>query len=282
MTAAHPTRRPVVLAAAIGFLLLAAALVLGVWRPWAPLPLPDAAGASDREAASAESTATIALPDDPTVLVFGDSWTYGSAATTPTGGYAYRFGELEGWETVVDGVRGSGYLKPGIDGPAFGERIAALDPALDPDLVIVQGSINDRRQDLSRYAGAVNAAWDALAELYPDAAIVILGPAPHILPVEDTTAELDRRLSALATDRGWPYISPVQDEWITAADYLRLIDTSERGARHPSDAGHAHLAERLVAAIAEITAPVQVEAAENQPEPALPAAPDVYETPSPR
>ena len=48
------------------------------------------------------------------MLVFGDSWTYGSAASLPTLGYAYVLGERLGWETTVDGVRGSGYLKPGL------------------------------------------------------------------------------------------------------------------------------------------------------------------------
>ena len=84
------------------------------------------------------------------MLIFGDSWTYGSAANAPELGYAYVLGGTLGWETIVNGVRGSGYLKPGLDGGTFGERIAALDPALDPDLVIVQGSINDRAQGRRR------------------------------------------------------------------------------------------------------------------------------------
>ena len=131
----------------------------------------------DRSGRSAgrDRPAALALPEQPRVLVFGDSWTYGSAASLPTLGYAYVLGERLGWETTVDGVRGSGYLKPGPDGGSYGERIAALDPALDPDLVIVEGSINDRRLPATGYRDAV-AAWDALAALYPEAAIVILGP----------------------------------------------------------------------------------------------------------
>lgn len=283
MTLAHPKRHVAVVFAAAGFLLLAVILVLGLWRPWAPLETPAAvaAGPTSNDVAPAPPS-QLSLPDDPSVLVFGDSWTYGSAATERTLGYAYRFGALEGWQTTVDGVRGSGYLKPGRDGPAFGERMAALDARLAPDLIVVQGSINDRHQDLSRYDAAVDAAWDTLETVYPDAEVVVLGPAPQVLPVEAPTAEIDRRLTRLAADRGWPYISPVQEEWITEDDYARLIDTSQRGANHPSDVGHAYLAERLVAALDAMTAPVQVEAAEPLPEPAAPVVSDVYEAPSAR
>jgi len=201
----------------------------------------------------------LVLPEHPDVLVFGDSWTYGSAASEVTRGYAYVLAELLDGRTVVDGVRGSGYLTPGIDGPSFGERIAALDPALDPDLVILQGSINDRAQGAEGYREAVTAAWDALAATYPEAAIVVLGPAPHILPVEAGTARIDQDLAALAGARGWWYISPVQEEWITEQNYLAVIDV-EVGKRHPSTDGHRYLAERVAAALADIEAAPVTEA----------------------
>src|SRR5690606_17419052 len=206
------TRRLRAALAALGALAVVAGLVLGAWRPWAPLVETAPAAAAGPEAAA---PAPLVLPEHPRVLVFGDSWTYGSAATVPTDGYAYLLAGLLDGETIVRGVRGSGYLKAGVDGPAYGERIAALDPALDPDLVIVQGSINDRREPAEGYAAAVNAAWDALAALYPEAQIVVLGPAPHELPVGAATARIDRDLASLAAQRGWWYISPVQENWIT-------------------------------------------------------------------
>lgn len=195
--------------------------------------------------------APLALPDHPRVLVFGDSWTYGSAATVPTLGYAYLLADLLGGETIVDGVRGSGYLKPGLDGPTFGERIAALDPALTPDLVLIQGSINDRAQGVAGYREAVTAAWDALAAKYPDATIVVLGPAPHELPVGAETARIDADLGELAGARGWWYISPVAQNWITPQNYLDVIDV-EVGRKHPSTNGHRYLAEKVAAALDEL------------------------------
>lgn len=241
------------------------AVVLGIWRPWLPAPVDSPILASEEVVAVAP--APLVLPEQPHVLVFGDSWTYGSAASAPTLGYAYVMADLLGANTTVDGVRGSGYLKPGLDGPAFGERIAALDPTLDPDLVIIQGSINDRAAGAAGYREAVTAAWDALAATYPDATIVVLGPAPHELPVGDATARIDHDLAALAGGRGWWYISPVQEAWITDQNYLAVIDV-DLGKKHPSTDGHRYLAEKVVAALAQFTTAPVTEAGGAETSPA--------------
>lgn len=226
---------------------IACICALALTRPWAtgapPVSQADAGGAAPAPVAS------ISLPDHPRILVLGDSWTYGSAASAPTLGYAYLLGPLMGGETNVNGSRGSGYLVPGIDGGTFAERVAELDASDHPDLIVVQGSINDRKVPLDGYDEAVRGAWDALAARYPEAQIVILGPAPQILPVEAATAEIDERLSRAAAARGWPYISPVGQRWITAENYAWIIDSGPVGRHHPTTEGHAYLAERLTAAL---------------------------------
>lgn len=232
------------LAVAVAGLAVAAVCAFAVWRPW---HTSDPMAGGDSVVAG---PGPLAIPDSPRVLVFGDSWVYGEAAEHPTRGFAYVIAETLGWDATIDGVRGSGYLKPGIDGGSYGERIAALDPGLAPDLVIVEGTINDRRLGAKGYADAVTAAWDALEAHYPAARFVVLGPAPQVLPVQKATARIDRDLAALAASRGWWYISPIAEEWITPANYLDVIDTSPVGANHPSTAGHAFLAERLAEALA--------------------------------
>lgn len=242
-----PSRRRRALVLPVLALAVAAVVSVAVWRPWTTPEAVVAAG--DGAVVVPTVPDRLELPEDPLVLIFGDSWTYGSAASDPTLGYAYVVADLAGWTTVVDGVRGSGYLKPGLDGPDFGTRIAALDPTLDPDLIIVQGSINDRREPAAGYRDAVDAAWDALAARYPRAQIVVLGPAPQVLPVETATARIDRDLRDAAAARGWWYISPLQDDWITPENYAAVIDTGI-GRDHPSTEGHRYLAERLAAAVA--------------------------------
>jgi lysophospholipase L1-like esterase len=239
----HPWR--ILLALAVAG---AAVVGVAVWRPWVSAPVTVAAA----KGAAVVAPAPLHLPEHPKVLIFGDSWTWGAAADVPTDGYAYLIGKDLDWDTTVDGVRGSGYLKhgfvaPGIDGGTFGQRIAKLDPDLKPDLVIVEGSINDRREPAAGYPSAVTAAWDALAKLYPEASFVIMGPAPQILPVEPATARIDRDLAALAGERGWWYVSPIEQHWITRTNWSWVIDHAAND--HPSTRGHEYLAERLAEAL---------------------------------
>ncbi|MGI6879575.1 SGNH/GDSL hydrolase family protein [Microbacterium sp. gxy059] len=226
-----------------------------VSSPWIDGPEDRTAG-SGGAPASESASADVAAPDEtggPTdLLIFGDSWTVGLASTNEQGGYAYLTGRILGWETTVAGESGSGYLRPGRDGGVYAPRIAALDPALSPDVVVLQGSINDRLVDLSGYDDAVAQAWSAMQTRFPDADLVILGPAPHVLPVGDDTALIDQRLDALAEARSLPYISPVQEGWITESNYDAVIDASKTGGRHPSDDGHAYLAGLVAAHLAQL------------------------------
>jgi lysophospholipase L1-like esterase len=219
---------------------------VGAWHPWTSASAPVSAGVAG-DSTAAIAPAALTLPEHAKVLVIGDSWSYGQAADVPTDGYAYVLGRELGWDVTVDGIRGSGYLRPGLDGGSFGERIAALDPALRPDLVIVQGSINDRGRYPKGYRGAVTNAWDDLARIYPEAHVIVLGPAPQVLPVEKKTAEMDHDLAELAAARGWTYLSPIREGWITPVNYFDVIDTGAKD--HPSTAGHAYLAQRLGADI---------------------------------
>lgn len=245
-------------------LAVAALCALLITRPWDPLETP--ATASGTTAAGASGSAPLVLRPGDRVLVFGDSWVYGSAAIKPSLGFAYLLADRLDVHTVVAGVRGSGYLKPGIDGPAYGPRIAALNPDLDPDLIIVEGSINDRHLYPTGYRAAVTKAWNALQAKYPKAQIVILGPAPQVLPVEQPTADIDVTLRALAAARKWPYLSPIAEKWITPANYHDVIDTSPLARNHPSTAGHAYLADRVADDLRKLERQPVV-AAEGSPSP---------------
>lgn len=188
---------------------------------------------------------THAESDEPSLLVFGDSWTYGMAATTPTGGYAYLAGESLGWDTTVDGENGSGYLRPGELGGVYGTRVLQLAPDLEPDVIVVQGSINDRGSDLDGLSAAAHSVWRALQTRYPSAELVVLGPAPSVLPVNEGVRKIDTVLSRLANVEDVTYISPLREQWITEDNFTNVIDTSKKSRNHPSDSGHEYLAERL-------------------------------------
>jgi lysophospholipase L1-like esterase len=224
---------------------LAAATLCAVMVVRSLNPLPTSASVADGTAAPASASAPLVLHPGDRVMVFGDSWVYGSAAIRPSLGFAYLLAGKLDVQTIVEGVRGSGYLRPGIDGPDYGTRIENLDPTLDPSVIIVEGSINDRHLYPTGYRAAVTSAWDALHAKYPKAQIVILGPAPQVLPVETSTAEIDGTLRELAAARKWIYISPIAEQWITPSNYRDVIDTSATARDHPSTAGHEYLAKRL-------------------------------------
>src|SRR5918994_4691333 len=115
-----------------------------------------------------------ATPDAPFVSFIGDSWTDGSGATGKVG-YAYLTGRQLGWTHRVLGVGGSGYVRGGAGNVPFDERIL---PAVsgNPDVVVIQGSINERSTTAPELAAAVA---DTLTRLVraagPDTSVVVVG-----------------------------------------------------------------------------------------------------------
>ena len=87
-----------------------------------------------------------------------------------------------GWETVVDGVRGSGYLKPG---PTAAPTASASPPSTRARprprhrRGIHQRSPTPRRRDIGMLSPPPGMFSPGL---YPEARFVILGPSPQILP----------------------------------------------------------------------------------------------------
>ncbi len=104
------------------------------------------------------------------------------------------------------------------------------------------------------YRDAVTAAWDTLAALYPDAAVVDPRPRAAGAPGRGSRPRASTRTSRSSPRRAAGGTSPpIAEDWITPENYLAVIDTSEIGRDHPSTAGHAYLAERVAARSAGMT-----------------------------
>lgn len=201
---------------------------------------------------TANPIAPISAPAGAKVLIFGDSWTAGYAASPSDQGYAYLTANQLGWNATVDGVSGTGYVNSGPNGEGtYADRVAALPADLAPSVVIVQGGINDAFQPASAVRTAIGDTLDAIEQRFPDATIVVLGPAPATLPVESGLKSVDDALRSAALSRSLNYISPIADEWISQANYAEVIDVN--AANHPSTAGHAFLAQRTVDALRAIS-----------------------------
>lgn len=174
------------------------------------------------------------------VAVLGDSYAAGEKLHDRSDGWAFQLGRGEGWTVLVDGIGNTGFTSGGFCGDqAFGTRAQAIKD-LRPDLLIVQGGLNDTGAEPE----AVEAGADALLdEVHAMPDVVVIGPmlAPAREGVEDT----DAALSAAAAKHSRRYISSL--DW-----GLPLLPDN----LHLTEAGHVEYAQR-VAAILSSSAPAQ-------------------------
>jgi acyl-CoA thioesterase-1 len=151
--------------------------------------------------------------------------------------------DAPGWDARFFAQPGTGYTNPGQPNTGHAvylDRLAAV-VETRPDVVIVQGSMNDAGPAEQTQAAAVE-VFAALRARLPEARIVAVGPvaAPALPP--GTAARAARSVAAAALAAGIPFIDPVTDQWMT--DRALYAD-----GVHLNDAGYAGFTERLVAAL---------------------------------
>lgn len=195
----------------------------------------------------APTTAQLApVPAGSRVLFLGDSYTEGYGATDPTTqGFAPVAANTLGWVADVDGSGGTGYLNPGpANVGTYGERAARINVEA-PALIVLQGSSNDLDADLTALPTAVDGVIATLKAKYPDAQLVILGPAfGYAAPVNDA-------MKAYATERNIPYIDAIAGGWL-AGDLFTQYTSTETGG-HPTTDGYAWIAKNFAASITNLT-----------------------------
>ncbi len=209
-----------------------------------------AAGATARPAPTFSST-----PDATTLqrivtspgtrtLILGDSWTVGYGADTQEHGFAYLATSDLQLDATIDGISGSGYTSAGPNNEGtYRTRIERLPADLNPALIILQGSVNDAAPTTVETLTAVAAAIEAAESKYPDAQVVLFGPAAPQLPVSGGLQKIDAALRLAATRQEVHYVSPIAENWITMGNIREMIDPTKQW--HPSTAGHAYLALKL-------------------------------------
>lgn len=234
------------------FAFMAVALVAAVGMYWASTARTTSANDAyvSNYTPSPEGTVaplpTVDLTRVKSVLFIGDSWTYGTAADHITKGFAYNAAKRLDVTSEVHGFGSVGYLNPGKDGQGnFAARWAKVTPEITPDLVIVEGSQNDVNQ-LESLTDAANGFITSLKGQFPQAQIVMMGPAPATEGLISTLGSIDNTLQGVATSQGVAYISPLALSWFNTTNLVQFMDPMN-GAPHPNTAGHNFVAERLVA-----------------------------------
>lgn len=181
-----------------------------------------------------------------TALFLGDSWTYGVGADEPTQqGFAYDAARTLGLDATVRGYGSVGWLDRGADGTGTILDRWNLDPrnADVPDLVVLQGSLNDSEERANDVGQAATDAIAALRGKYPNSQFVWVGPAPASENWERGLSAIDYEIAQSMAEANVPYISPLKRRWLSVSNYA---DTIADDQVHPTTAGHAFFAAKLV------------------------------------
>ncbi|MDF3284673.1 SGNH/GDSL hydrolase family protein [Gordonia sp. N1V] len=189
------------------------------------------------------------------VVFFGDSWVEGVGADPRTSGFAFVAGASIGRNLQVYGAGGVGYVNPGPNKQgAFSERMEKL--ANDPtvSLVILEGGINDLRNP-SGVGKGVRQLITVTHSKYPNAQIVVLGIVPTSIEQNSSLTQLCADIRYEAAMSGAYYVSPLDERWITAANLGEFLSDDNN---HPTTAGHAYIAQRLVQSLQVLSRKGQV------------------------
>lgn len=194
----------------------------------------------------------------PRVIVLGDSYVEGAGATTDYTTFAYRLAKTMNWgDTWTSGSGGTGYLATPVS-PAgrktLRQRVTTDVIDQDPNIVIIAAGLNDRTQTATAVGTEAGLLFTQLETALPDTEFIVVGPwGPRdaSLLSADTLA-ISAAIRDQAEARGWYFIDPIAEEWITGTGYVGAT-TGEGNSdtyisadtTHPTDAGHAYLAARL-------------------------------------
>ena len=198
------------------------------------------------------STETAAVPR---IEILGDSYVGGSAQggkgqANWTSLVGTRFGEAD-TQVEINPIAqpNSGYLARGVTGLVFREAATQrLRP--DADVVLIFGSRNDGRQSETSMYEAARTLYSDLRILSPKAEIIVVGPVWVDANVPDFIAVNNQAMASAAAEADVRYVDAVTEGWFAETEGTLI---GEDGV-HPTDAGHAYLAELIYPVLAETVA----------------------------
>jgi lysophospholipase L1-like esterase len=230
----RPSRRAVAASGIAGALLIATLVTLGIGGSGA---VPGAAAAAPAPPVPAPAVEQ----ETPRVTFVGDSWTEGFGATALRG-YAVLTGEQLGWDYDLLAIGGSGYSLRGVagQGATYAERVDRV-VAIGADVIVVQGSLNERNSTREALAAAALAALAGLrAEADPATRIVVLGAAYPGCTPHATIDWINAAIEDAAARAGVGFVDVAAENWTDPADPTVWFDPI-----HPNDAGYQLIADRL-------------------------------------
>ena len=187
---------------------------------------------------------------EPSVVMFlGDSYTVGDGRVQPEATYASATARLLGWQVVVGGRAGTGFVVGGRGQEPFlslFESQLGWRPA--PDLLIISGGHNDWRIAPQQVAAAAHVLLERVRQRWPGTHIVVMGPIWGTgTPPQGAVAVRDA-LKKLSGQLGVPFVDPIGERWVTGNPLTGAGNAPQyikRDRTHPNQVGHRYVATRL-------------------------------------
>lgn len=180
------------------------------------------------------NTQASAAPASLRVSIVGDSFSVGVGAGSDLG-YAQLLAARGCWNSNLVAQSGSGYAASA--NPFVSPSRVAATVSTVPDVIIVQGSGNDRGD--GRLFVAAAGLYATFRLLAPQARIVVVGPTGAPNAKHDNINEVRRYLRDAAAVAGVTFVDPQAEGWLDAA-----TDYAPDGI-HPNNRGHVRMANRL-------------------------------------
>jgi hypothetical protein len=144
----------------------------------------------------------------------------------------------------VSAEGGAGYGVPGNHGNVY-EALAARAVRTDDALVVFFGSRNDEPADPALLPGAMRSALGIARRAAPSARMLVIGPPWPSADVPPAVLRVRDALYGAAREVGATWIDPLAEGW-----FVGRPDLIGRDGVHPTDAGHAYMAEKIAPLIA--------------------------------
>jgi lysophospholipase L1-like esterase len=179
------------------------------------------------------------------IAVIGDSYTAGSTE----GGNGPQSWTEQAWKLLahrgidiqadVAAEGGSGYGQPGNHGSVFQDLTARAVRRSDV-LVVFFGSRNDQPVNPAEFPDMAAGTLHLARYTAPDARVLVIGPPWPTAAPPPAVLAIRNSLRAQAAAVGAAFADPIAENW-----FVGRPDLIGHDGVHPTDAGHAYMAEKI-------------------------------------
>jgi hypothetical protein len=183
-------------------------------------------------------------PRRPLAYGLGDSYMFGTQATTVADAAFDYMCQFLGLEALPDGIGGKGWNSASPDDPTtrVTNKLTAL--TYKPEYVFLDLGYNDAGGNMTTLATSFDSTVAAIRSIVPTAKIIAFGPATPLGGTANLTL-VKNAISGRCTALGIPFIDV--ENWVDNSNKSVYTDADNT---HPKPIGHAYLGARKAQAVA--------------------------------